>query len=86
MQNVIKEEVIKMSQREIRNRIAYFNCCIQAFAEKFKLNGAEAYRYLHRFKGLDFLHDFYDIEHTFSIEESVADLITVCLRNGGKLA
>ncbi len=75
-----------MSQREIKNRIAYYNCCIQAFAAKFKLSGSQAYRYLHNFKGLDFLNEYYDIEHTFSIDEAVIDLISICERNGGKLA
>ncbi|MBO7419132.1 MAG: DUF3791 domain-containing protein [Bacteroidaceae bacterium] len=75
-----------MIDRELHNRIAYFNCCILAFAEKFNLSGAEAYRYLRNFMGLDFLNEFYDVEHTQSIDDAIDDLITVCQRNGGKLA
>lgn len=75
-----------MSQQERQNRIAYFNCCIQAFAERFKLSGMESYRYLHNFLGLDFLYKYYEAEHTQSIEDAVNDLIIICGRNGGKLS
>ena len=75
-----------MSQQETQNRIAYFNCCIQAFAERFKLSGMAAYRYLHNFLGMDFLYKFYEAEHTPSVEDAVDDLIIICGRNGGKLS
>ena len=62
-----------MSNRELSNRIEYFVGCIGAFAEKYSLSNSQAYKYLKRFSGLDFLEEFYDIEHTFSIEEAVDD-------------
>ncbi|MEO5139177.1 DUF3791 domain-containing protein, partial [Bacteroides ovatus] len=55
-----------MSNRELSNRIEYFVGCIGAFAEKYSLSNSQAYKYLKRFSGLDFLEEFYDIEHTFS--------------------
>lgn len=74
-----------MSQQERANRIAYFNCCIQAFAERFCLSATEAYRYLKNFLGMDFLYRFYEAEHTQSIDDAVADLMMICGRNGGQL-
>lgn len=74
-----------MDKREIFNRIEYLSTCISAFGEKFKLSNMEAYKYLRRFKGIDFLIDCYDAEHTLSIENAVEDLHLLCVNNGGKL-
>jgi hypothetical protein len=69
------------------NRILeYVICCVGAFAKQFKLTNAQAYAYLRRFKGIDFLLKCYEAEHTLSIEDAIEDLRHVCLRNGGKIA
>ncbi|MDR0938191.1 MAG: DUF3791 domain-containing protein [Mediterranea sp.] len=74
-----------MNEQDFSNRIEYFVACIGAFAERYTLTNGQAYRYLKRFAGLDFLDEFYDIEHTFSIEEAIDDLTKICQRNGGGL-
>ena len=33
-----------------------------------------------------FLLEYYDVEHTLSIDDTVDDLIKVCQKNGGELA
>lgn len=73
-----------MSRKE-QNIIEYIVCCIGAFAVKFGLTNSDSYKYLSRHQGLAFLDKHYDIEHTFSIEDAVQDLIDVCHRNGGQL-
>ena len=45
----------------------------------------QAYRYLERFKGLDFVDKFYEVEHTFSFEDVIEDLTAYCHRKGGAL-
>lgn len=71
---------------EIKNRrIAYFICCIAAFAERYNLTDKQAFGYLQRFKGIDFLIECYEAEHQLSISDAVLDLTTICYRNGGKL-
>ena len=72
--------------KELDNKIEYVLACIGAFAEKFKLTNKSAYNYLRRFKALDFLNNFYDVEHTQSIEDAVDDMTLICKRNGGQLA
>jgi hypothetical protein len=42
-----------------------------------------AHEYLDQYKGLDFLVEFYEIEHLQSIEDAVDDLIVCCQNNGG---
>ena len=37
------------------NIIEYVNCCVGAFANRFKLTLAQSYAYLRRFKGIDWL-------------------------------
>ena len=76
----------KDMNREVANRIAYLVACVGAFAERFGISNQHAYRYLKTYKGTDFLREFYDIEHTFSIEDAVDDLTMICQRNGGTLA
>lgn len=68
------------------NIIEYVNCCIGAFANRFKLPMAEAYAYLRQFKGIDFLIDCYAAEHTLSIEDAVDDIAQLCQKHGGHLS
>ena len=71
--------------REEQNRISYYIACIGEFAEKFSVSNAFAYNYLLKYKGLAFINEFYDIEHTLSIDEAVEDMQQICYRNGGAL-
>ena len=38
-----------------------------------------------RFKGIDFVNRFYNVEHTLSFEDVVEDLTAYCHRKGGAL-
>ncbi|MBP3535769.1 MAG: DUF3791 domain-containing protein, partial [Muribaculaceae bacterium] len=51
----------------------------------FLLSNAQAYAYLRRFTGIDFLIDCYEAEHTLSIDDAVSDLQAICRRNGGRI-
>ena len=52
----------------------------------FNLTNAQAYAYLRRFSGIDFLLDCYSAEHTLSIDDAVEDLTQSCLQKGGQIA
>ncbi len=69
----------------IEDKVAYLIAIISEFAAKHTLTTPQAYRYLERFKGLDFVNRFYDVEHTFSFEDVVDDLTAYCHRKGGAL-
>ena len=69
--------------KETENKVAYIIAVINEFASTHSLNNAQAYRYLERFKGLDFVNRFYNVEHTFSFEDVVNDLTAYCHRKGG---
>ena len=66
-------------------KIPYINACIKRFAKRFGLHEHEAFEYLYNFKGIDFLIEFYEIEHLQSLDDAVDDLIVCCLNNGGTL-
>ena len=59
------------------------NACIRAFARRVAQPTTLAFQYLERFKGIDFLFNFYDTLHLQSIEDTVDDLIVLCNKNGG---
>lgn len=70
----------------VKDKLAYIIAVVSEFAAAFKLNPQQAYRYLDRFKGIDFVDRFYDVEHTQSFEDVVEDLALYCRKNGGQLA
>lgn len=74
-----------MESQKVRDMVEYINCCIGAFAREYKLKTWQAYAYLRRFTGIDFLIQCYEAEHTLSIEDAVEDLQVICARNGGKI-
>lgn len=65
--------------------IPYMNACVRGFSKRFGLSLHNAFNYLMRFKGMQFLQDCYEAEHLVSVEDAVDDLTLVCQRNGGKL-
>lgn len=75
-----------MDNRELQNRIEYIVICVSAFAERFKLTTIQAYSYLRRYTGIDFLLECYEAEHTLSIENAVDDLQLYCYNRGGKIS
>lgn len=68
-----------------KSKIEYIVVCISEFANRFNLSLQQAYAYLKRYKGIDYLDEFYDVEHLFSIEDAVDDVTNMCKRNGGTL-
>ena len=69
---------------ELKKKINYTVVCVNEFANRFNLEKKEAFTYLYDFKGIEFIKEHYDIEHTLSIDDAVDDLTLVCRNNGGK--
>ena len=67
-----------------RKIINYIVVCINEFALSKNLTEQEAFRYLYANKGIEFLTENYDIEHTLSLQDAVNDLSIVC-RNNARL-
>lgn len=71
--------------REEKNRLEYTIALITDFANAYHIKQKQAFNYLRRFKGLDFLKKHYDVMHTQSFEDTIEALTLVCNRNGGGL-
>lgn len=67
------------------DRINYLIALITEFASAHKITPQQAYLYLLQYKGLDFVNQFYDVEHTYSFDNTVEDLTVYCHRMGGYL-
>ena len=70
----------------MERQVSYIVAVISDFAEHYGLSTPQAYRYLARHKGIEFLEEFYDVEHTLSFEDVVSDVARYCRNNGGALS
>ena len=73
-----------MSAKEV-DILNYIVICISEFAKEKNISRKEAYNYLKEYKGLEFLNECYEAEHTVSLDDAVEDLTEVCKRNGGNI-
>lgn len=73
-----------MAQKDI-NILDYLVVCISEFASRYNMHMRDAYIYLSHNRGLDFIKEFYDVEHTLSFDDVMDDLIAVCKKNGGNI-
>ena len=73
-----------MSERE-RKIIDYIVICISEFAKQNGITQKDAYNYLKEHKGLEFLDECYEAEHTLSLNDAVEDLTEICKSNGGNI-
>ncbi|GHV89183.1 hypothetical protein AGMMS50267_15430 [Spirochaetia bacterium] len=68
-----------------RSKIQYYVLCVETFADVKQIPQKEAFKYLYAHKGIEFLIECYDAEHTLSLDDAVEDLTRVCRNNGGNL-
>lgn len=70
---------------EQKKKINFTVVCVNEFAKKNNLSTKEAFRYLFQFKGIEFIKENYEAEHTLSFDTILEDLGILCRRNGGML-
>lgn len=68
-----------------KKKIGFTVACVSEFAQQHNLSVQEAFRYLFKFKGIAFLKENYDVEHTLDFGTILEDLGMLCRRNGGML-
>ena len=69
--------------RETQNKVGFMAYIINKFACTYKMNRQEAYLYLKKYGGLDFLNEHWWALHTDNSFWAVRDLYEVCYENGG---
>lgn len=70
---------------EQKKMINFTIVCVNEFAQKHNLSRKEAFRYLFQFKGIEFIKENYEVEHTLPFDTILDDVEVLCRRNGGML-
>jgi len=70
---------------EQKRKIGFTVACVNEFANRHKLSAKEAFQYLFQFKGIDFIKENYEVEHTLDFDTILDDLGILCKKNGGTL-
>ena len=68
-----------------KRKIGFTVACVNEFANKHNLSVKEAFQYLFQFKGIAFIKENYDVEHTLDFETVLEDLGILSKKNGGTL-
>lgn len=76
-----KERGFLMSEQ--KKRIGFTVACVNEFAQQHNLSIQESFRYLFQFKGIAFIKENYEVEHTLDFGTIVEDLGMLCRKNGG---
>ena len=79
------EELVKENEVYIALPTGEFYEELVAFAKKYNISPKEAFQYLFNYKGIEFLKENYEVEHTLSFDNVVEDVSILCRRNGGIL-
>ena len=58
---------------------------IRDFGDAHQLTPRQAHRYLRRHKAMDYIEQFYDVEHTLSPKDTIAALDDISRQNGGQV-
>ena len=70
---------------EKKRKISFTTSCVSDFAKKNRISEKESFCYLFQYKGIEFLKENYDVEHTLSYDTVLEDLEILCRRNGGNI-
>lgn len=70
---------------EQKKKLEFTVACVSEFANQYNLSEQEAFRYLFQFKGIEFIKENYEIEHTLDFDTIIEDLRLICKKNGGVL-
>jgi hypothetical protein len=73
----------KTLDKETRNKLLFATFIIPKFADAYKMDRQEAYRYLKKYGGLDYLYECWWALHTDNPFWAVRDMYKVCRNNGG---
>lgn len=68
-----------------KKSISFLMSVIYHYSKIKGISLGAAYRYLKRFKGLEYLNNYMEIERTLSFDDIAKNLSTVCTNNGGSL-
>ena len=59
--------------------------CVGHFARAHDMSQREAFTFLYEHGAFAFMKEFYEVEHTLSMDQVADDLLAVCQQNGGTI-
>ena len=80
LQNKIKKDMYSNA-----DKIEWTLIFVSEFGRKFGLTMKQAFNYLTRYKGIDFIDRHYDYVHTQSFQSMITDISEYCHKKGGGL-
>ena len=69
--------------KEISDKISFMTYIVPAFADAYKMNVQDAYFYLKKYGGWNFLNEHWWALHTDSTFWAVRSIYDICYQNGG---
>ena len=75
---------MKELSKETSDKISFIAYIIPAFAEAYKMNVQDAFRFLQRYGGLEFLLENWWALHTDNVLYTLDNIYTICHQNGGQ--
>jgi len=70
---------------EAKDVVDYIAFMVNEFALDRKLTTMESYNYLQKYGGIEFLDEFYDVEHCDNPLITLQTLQGICKREGGRI-
>ena len=69
--------------KQTSDKVSFIAFIIPEFAAAYKMKISDAYRYLKKYGGLDFLHKHWWALHTDNKYYTLLDIYDICRQNGG---
>ncbi|MDR2968358.1 MAG: DUF3791 domain-containing protein [Tannerellaceae bacterium] len=73
----------RILDRETQNKVNFMTFIIAKFARAYKMSKPDAYLYLKKYGGMDFLNEHWWTLHVEDPYWSLRELYEVCYENGG---
>ena len=77
------DDVVRTLDKETSDKIGFITFIIPEFAKSYKMNIQDAYRYLKKYGGIDYLYENWWVLHTDNPFWAVRDMFEICRQNGG---
>jgi hypothetical protein len=89
MKGVILQKIQKSMNKKTLNKakdvVDYIAFMVNEFALKHQLSMTQSFDYLNRYGAIEFLDEFYDVEHCENPLITLQSLQKICGREGGNL-
>ncbi|MDR2811451.1 MAG: DUF3791 domain-containing protein [Tannerellaceae bacterium] len=76
-------ETEQLQDTELQDRVTFTTFIIPEFALAYKMTVQEAYRYLKKYGGLDYLYRHWWALHTDTPYWAIRSMFHICRKNGG---